>query len=67
MLTLTAGLKQVTAVLISFGAIIGKANPFQLLILVVVECIFYSFNKSILLGPHAIDSADGKHALFLCF
>jgi ammonium transporter Rh len=35
------------AVLISFGAILGKATPSQLLIMVLLELVFYSLNESI--------------------
>jgi ammonium transporter Rh len=57
-LTLNNGLEQVAALLISFGAIIGKANPLQLVIMTLLECVFYSFNKSLFLNGSAIDSAD---------
>lgn len=33
------------ATLISYGGIIGKTSPLQLIVLAVVEAIFYSFNK----------------------
>lgn len=43
------GMFQVAAILISYGAIIGKVNPLQLVVLTFLECIFYSINKSLLL------------------
>merc|ERR1719343_1319475 len=39
----------VAAFLISFGGIIGKVNPTQLVVLVVLEAIFYSLNVEFLL------------------
>jgi ammonium transporter Rh len=37
------------AVLISYGAIIGKVNPLQLVMMTLLETIFYSINKACLL------------------
>merc|ERR1719240_99880 len=45
----------VAAVLISFGAVIGKMSPLQLLILTLVEPIFYCLNKVYLLGGEHFD------------
>tara|TARA_B110001452_G_scaffold195984_1_gene165956 strand:+ start:122 stop:1396 length:1275 start_codon:yes stop_codon:yes gene_type:complete len=39
----------VAAFLISFGGLIGKVNPTQLVVLVVLESVFYCFNKQILM------------------
>merc|ERR550532_2348825 len=39
----------VAAFLISFGGLIGKVNPSQLVVLVTFECIFYCANKVLLL------------------
>jgi ammonium transporter Rh len=33
------------AVLISYGGVIGKTSPLQLIVLALLEAIFYSFNK----------------------
>ena len=41
------GLYAVAAVLISFGAVIGKITPFQLLVMTVLELIFYSLNNQV--------------------
>jgi ammonium transporter Rh len=38
----------VAAILISYGGIIGKVNPLQLIIMTFVEAIFYSINKMLL-------------------
>merc|ERR1719240_61669 len=49
----------VAAVLISFGAVIGKMSPLQLLILTLIEPIFYCLNKVYLLkGEHFVDFVD---------
>uniref|UniRef100_A0A7S2F9Z0 Ammonium transporter AmtB-like domain-containing protein n=1 Tax=Florenciella parvula TaxID=236787 RepID=A0A7S2F9Z0_9STRA len=39
----------VAAILVSFGALIGKVNPTQITILTVLESFFYCFNKQIIL------------------
>jgi len=50
----------VAAFLISFGGIIGKANPTQLLILVLFEGVFYAFNLQFVLTKHfAITDCGG--------
>merc|ERR1719498_1627992 len=47
--TFSEALDQVAALLISFGALIGKVSPLQLVIMTILECIAYSLNKSIFL------------------
>jgi len=47
--TLDTGLTLVASILISFGAIIGKVNPLQLVIMALMEALFYAFNKCIFL------------------
>lgn len=59
LLTVLAALDQVTTLLISFGAVIGRISPLQLLVMVVLECVFYSINKCILLVGW-LDFIDGK-------
>ncbi len=39
----------VAAILISFGGVIGKLNPFQILLMTILELVFYSFNNQIFL------------------
>jgi len=39
----------VAAFLISFGGLIGKVNPAQLVVLVVLESLFYNFNTQLLM------------------
>lgn len=47
--TLDTGLTLVATILISFGAVIGKVNPLQLVIMALMETLFYAFNKNIFL------------------
>jgi ammonium transporter Rh len=50
------------AVLISFGAIIGKSTPTQLLAMVIIELIFYSLNESIcVLKYDAVDMGGSMY------
>ena len=39
----------VATFLISFGAVLGKVSPTQTVLLVFLECIFYSANRQLLL------------------
>ena len=55
--TLDTGLTLVAALLVSFGGIIGKVNPLQLVIMTLFEAMFYAFNKSIFLVG-ALDFVD---------
>ena len=55
--TFDTGLTLVAALLISFGGIIGKVNPLQLVIMTLFESVFYAFNKSIFLVG-ALDFVD---------
>eukprot|EP00931_Biecheleriopsis_adriatica_P018933 TRINITY_DN13066_c0_g1_i1.p1 TRINITY_DN13066_c0_g1~~TRINITY_DN13066_c0_g1_i1.p1 ORF type:complete len:1082 (-),score=215.03 TRINITY_DN13066_c0_g1_i1:68-3313(-) len=52
-LSLLNGNFAVAAVLISFGGLIGKVNPMQVTVLVVVELFCYCFNKVFLLQQYA--------------
>jgi len=49
----------VTALLIAFGAVIGRVSPLQLVLMVLLQCVFYSVNKSMLLVGW-LDFIDGK-------
>ena len=49
----------VAAVLISFGGLIGKINPAQLVVLVVLECLFYGSNKFVLEELVGINDVGG--------
>jgi ammonium transporter Rh len=53
----------VSAVLISFGALIGKIKPFQLVILTFLELTFHAFNfEVILVGGIQIADVGGTYA-----
>ena len=48
------------AVLISFGVILGKVNPLQLLVMAIIETALYVAN--LLIGSHLLNAIDiGKH------
>jgi len=49
MYSLLNALYAISAVLITFGGLIGKITPFQLIIITIVELIFHSFNYKILM------------------
>lgn len=57
MMSLLRGNFGVAAFLISFGGLIGKVNPTQLVILVVIEAVCYSANKVLFLDG-ALSVAD---------
>lgn len=68
--TFIVALNLVAALLISFGGLIGKVSPLQLVIMTLLETVFYSINKSIFLVG-ALQFIDGKthlpfDSLFLC-
>ena len=44
------------AVLITFGAVLGKASPFQMIIIAFFEIMFYSANEA--LNIHVLKAAD---------
>ena len=44
------------AVLITFGAVLGRASPFQMIIIAFMECIFFSANEA--LNVNVIKAAD---------
>ena len=47
--TLMDALFLAAAVLISFGGVIGKVNPLQIIVMTLIETVFYSLNKGDLL------------------
>jgi hypothetical protein len=58
MIKLIESLFLVAALLISYGAVIGKVSPLQLIIMTFFEVIFYSINKSVLVWG-VVDLVDG--------
>lgn len=48
----------VASILISYGAVIGKVSPLQLVVMTFFEVIFYSINKSVLVWG-VVDLVDG--------
>lgn len=53
----------ISAVLISFGALIGKIKPFQLVIMALLEIAFHSFNyECILTGAMEVMDIGGTYA-----
>ena len=49
--------------LISFGAVLGKLNSFQLCIMAVCETFLYAMNSS--LGAHKIKAVDAGGSIFV--
>lgn len=49
MYSLLNALYAISAVLITFGALIGKITPFQVIVVTIVELIFHSFNYKVLM------------------
>ena len=48
------------AVLITFGAVIGKVSRLQLLIIGIIECVFFAINESILIHKLYISDVGGS-------
>jgi len=53
----------VAAVLISFGAVLGRVGPLELLIMGIVEVIGYTLNEQILYERVGIYDAGGSTAI----
>ena len=53
----------VAAILISYGSVIGRLSPLQLIVMTLLETICYSINKVLLLFG-AVDLVDGKFLTF---
>ena len=51
------------AVLITFGAVLGRASPFQMVIIAFVECIFYSANEA--LNINVLKAADAGGSMLI--
>ena len=51
--------------MISFGAVIGKASRLQLLIMAIVETIFYAINESLVVEYLHITDVGGSIAIHL--
>ena len=51
------------AVLITFGAVLGRASPFQMIIIAFMECIFYSANEA--LNINVIKAADAGGSMLI--
>lgn len=51
------------ACMITFGAVLGKADLYQLWLLITIECIFYSLNEGI--GLFVFKAADAGGSMFI--
>eukprot|EP00298_Acanthocystis_sp_HF-20_P003023 c13401_g1_i1.p1 GENE.c13401_g1_i1~~c13401_g1_i1.p1 ORF type:complete len:441 (+),score=177.45 c13401_g1_i1:20-1342(+) len=51
------------AVLITFGAVLGKVNAFQLLVITFIEVVFYTLNE--MLGVYGMGAADIGGSMFI--
>lgn len=58
MISLMESLHLVAAVLISFGALIGKVGSLQIVVLTLIEAFFYAMNKKLLLFESVLDLVD---------
>ncbi|XP_065674348.1 ammonium transporter Rh type C-like [Hydra vulgaris] len=55
----------VTAILISFGAVIGKASRLQLLVMMIIEVVFFVISQSVILSYLSISDVGGSITLHL--
>ena len=56
----------IAAVLISFGGIIGKVSPLQLLVITIIELPLYSFNhKVVISGPLSVADLGGTYIVHM--
>jgi len=51
------------AVLITFGAVLGRASPFQMVIIAFMECICYSANEA--LNINVLKAADAGGSMLI--
>jgi len=61
--SLVKGLFAAGAVMISFGAVLGRTTPMQLLLLAVVEVLFYGFNEWV--GAKKLRAVDMGGSMFV--
>lgn len=52
-----------TAVLISFGSVLGRIGPFELLLMGLIEVIGYTLNRQLLYGQLGIFDSGGSTAI----
>ena len=55
----------VTAILVSFGAVIGKASRLQLLVMMIIECVFFAINENVINEYLRVSDAGGSIVLHL--
>ena len=48
------------AILITFGAVLGKASRLQLFVMAVIECIFFAINEAIIIEYLHISDVGGS-------
>ena len=53
------------AILITFGAVLGKASRLQLFVMAVIECIFFAINEAIILEFLHISDVGGSIVVHL--
>lgn len=60
------GIFTAASVLISFGGVIGKATPLQLIVMAVSETVFFAINKR-LLCMGVVEFVDGNNLPMLFY
>ncbi|XP_012557534.1 ammonium transporter Rh type A [Hydra vulgaris] len=55
----------VTAILISYGAVIGKASRLQLLVMMIIEVVFFSINQAVIFQYLSANDPGGSITLHL--
>jgi len=51
----------ISAVLITFGAVIGKVSPFQLVLLTIIELVLHSINYKVLMASLNLQDMGGTY------
>ena len=59
--SLLNALYAISAVLISFGALIGKISPFQLVTMTIIELVLHSINFKVLMGSLGLTDLGGTY------